>query len=380
MSSAKELLRRGTQLFDHHGAVTVVVFLLYWAAASLAIASFMDRWSFRENEDRYDLPSMLEYRAERPFVYRALIPIVVNSCSRIVPQDWKRQLTDKLDQISDLRARFFKGEGRIPWTTDFSFAYRLIYYLDFASLLFTLVVLRAIVQRLPRVSAAAAAFTPLAFCVILPTAFLVGGYFYDFPELLFLTLGYLAALQGRYVVLCLIVPLAAANKETAILLPTLVSPFLWAHYGSRKTLSIVAVSTGLGVAAVLGVRTLLDLTRGTPVIVHLLHNIRFWLLPSSYFQFTDILAPGIPFPKPGNVLVLGAMAAVVAGGWKFMTALERRLLVISAVVNIPLALFFGAPAEFRNLSLMFVPLVIACARFFSEMQTAGKRETVEING
>lgn len=378
MNSAKGAHRRWTDLLTHARVLSLVMFLLYWAAASLAITSFMQRWSFRESEQRYDLPSMLEHRAERPFVYRALVPIIANSTARAVPEDWKIWLAENLDRKSDLRARYFTGEGKIPWTADFSFVYRLIYYLDFGCLLFTLVTLRAIVLRMPRVSASAAAFMPLAFCLMLPTAYLVGGYFYDFPELLFLALGYLAALQGRYLVLCLIVPLAAANKETAVLLPALVSPLLWDRYGSRKTLGIVAISTALGVCAAFGVRTLMDLSRGAPVILQVLQNAWFWLRVPSYFQFTDILAPGIPFPKPGNVLVLAAVAGMLAWGWQSMTRLEKTLLVVAGLINLPLALLFGAPGEFRNLSLMFVPLLMACARFFSQLQAVAQQETPDV--
>ena len=258
-------------------------------------------------------------------------------------------------------------------TPEFSFAYHLIYYLDFLSLLLALLTLRAIALRLPDVSFAAANFTPLAFCVLLPTAFLVGAYFYDFPELLFLSLGYLLALRRRYWLLLLLVPVASLNKETALLLPALVSPILLVALGRRRTIVYVLVGTALGLAATLAVRVMLDLTRGSPAILHLFHNVWFWLHPSSYFQFTDILAPGIPFPKPGNLIFLGTLAAMIAYGWKSMPIVERQLLVVAAALNIPLALLFGAPAEFRNLSLMFVPVVIACIRFFSQAQRVNGR-------
>jgi hypothetical protein len=48
-----------------------------------------------------------------------------------------------------------------------------------------------------------------------------------------------------------------------------------------------------------------------------------------------------------------------------MTSLERQLLAVAALLNVPLLLLFGAPAEVRDLFLSVVPLTIATARFFS---------------
>jgi hypothetical protein len=150
---------------------------------------------------------------------------------------------------------------------------------------------------------------------------------------------------------------------------------LWGTLGRNKALLYLTGATVFGAAAALGVRSVLDLSRGAPVILHLSQNFWFWLHPSSYLQFTDMLAPGIPFPKPANVLFLVPLVAMVTVGWKVMTALERRLLLVSALVNLPLALLFGAPAEFRNLSLMFVPILIACVRFFSNVPAPGALES-----
>lgn len=345
---------------------SIAVLLLYWAAASLTTAAFMERWSFREEGDRFDLPRMLEQRAERPFAYRTLVPSAVSYVISLLPVSFKARLAGKLDGGSQLRTRFFKAEGSVAWTPDFSLAYHLIYYLDFTCLLLTLVVLRAIGAQLPGASVLAADFCPLGFCILLPIVFLAGGYFYDFPELLFLALAFLAALRGWCVVLVILVPVAAANKETAILLPLLVSPLLIARSGFRAAAITGVVAMLLGVCVLVAIRILRAGNPGSGIEFHLIDNLLFWLTPTAYLQFTSILAPGIPFPKPQNVLLLGTLATMILCSWRNgLVKEERWTLLLGCAVNLPLLIFFGDRDEIRNLSLAFIPLFMVCIRFFS---------------
>lgn len=344
----------------------LAVLLIYWAAACLALTCFMERLGFREDADRFDLPSMLDHTAARPFVYRALIPIIVNSATHAISERQRQELGERLNESSHLRGRFFRAEGLTAWTPELSVAYHLVYYLDFMALFLTLVTLRLIARASGHSSGFEADFLPVAFCVVLPIVFLAGGYFYDFPELLFLSLAYWTALKGRYWMLVLIVTIAAINKETAILIPILTFPALRDHLGQRKAL-VVCIAAGVcALIALSAVRYSLTLesNHGAPVELHFFENVRFWLTVPNYLHFTSILAPGIPFPKPENVLCLVAFGGVVIFGWKSMRPVERRLLIVAASINIPLSLIFGYPGEVRDLFLMLVPLYIAALRFF----------------
>ncbi len=323
---------------------------------------------------------MLLYRAERPFAYRVLVPLVVNKISEAIPESEKQKLTGELNRGAHFETRYFRGDGKVRWTVDFSFAYYLIYYLDFASLFLALVFLRAILVGLPGNSPIAATFVPLAACVVLPVSFLHGGYFYDFPELLFLTLGFLLAFRGPVFPLIVLLPIATANKETAVLLPTLVLPILWLRFGAKKAKLVWLSGTALAGCTLLLVRATVESSKGTPMEFHLVDHLIFWLNPSTYIPFTSIIAPGIPFPKPQNILCVVALTGILWTGWRFLSVLERRLVALSAALNIPLVLLFAEPGEFRDLFLMFVPFAIASSRFFSEtLDESSSREPSKAN-
>ena len=200
------------------------VLLLYMATSAWCLASFMDKWGFREDESRFGLTQMMEHTAHRPFAYRVLVPWIVNGMGQLIPLRSVEHALDRLDPQENLRRnllrqRYFKAEGAVAWTRDVRRRYLFTYLLLFAVLVGTMFVLRKLTDvHLP--GSVLCDFAPIAFVTLLPLTFIRGGYYYDFPELLFLAASFLLAVHKRYFLLVAVFGLAVLNKESNLLLPS----------------------------------------------------------------------------------------------------------------------------------------------------------------
>ncbi|HEY2732824.1 MAG TPA: hypothetical protein VGI70_02520, partial [Polyangiales bacterium] len=251
-----------------------------------------------------------------------------------------------------------------------SLAYHFIYFADFAALLASLFGLRALLARLPDISRSVADLMPVGFCVLLPIVFLCGGQLYDFLELFAEVAIPLLAISRRHLWLIAFVPLAACNKETVILTTLAIAPLTVSRWGIRRTW-ILALSAALASGVVIAIHLHYRTRPGEPFEEHLRENIGYWLRLDSYRQFTSILAPGVPFPKPQNLLLLAPLTAMLT--WAYRHAAprdERRWLTLAAALDLPLFVVLGYRDEIRALSLLFVPLATFCARFFSNEEPA----------
>jgi hypothetical protein len=293
------------------------------------------------------------------------VPKLASFAVRLTPGTRRAELFGKLES-SKLHERFVRPDAAVEWTPDFALAYHFAYYANVIFLFACLLSLRAGLRQLPGIAPLAAELGPTSFGILLPIVFLQGGHVYDFAELFFLASTFAIAVSPAYWLLCAWVPLAIINKETAILLPVVMLPSLWLRQGPARALQVSAVSAGLGACLLFAIRIRFANNAGAPVEDHLRENLAFWFSGRAYFQFTSILAPGVPFPKPQNPLLLLPLLSMLAVGWKCAPWDERAWLVLVSALNLPLLLCFGWNDEIRNLSLMLVPMFVFTMRFFSQ--------------
>jgi len=318
----------------------------------------MARWGFREDaEGMFGFETMLAGEAARPWAYRVLVPDLVTATANVVPASAKEYLAPYLMKASGVRARYFKGTPA-RWTLNFAFAYHIAIGLIFLCLFFHLLLLRTLAPGFGVRNVALRDLGPICYAVILPLVFLQGAYLYDFPELFILAACVWAAAVYPPLLL-LALPLAVANKESAILMPLLILARYWGDDGiniPRRKLWWLGSASIVAAAVFWTIKISVSGHRGGSVEFYLFENLKFWSDPRSYVGFSAILAAGVPVPKLHTALVCVPATVLWWAGWKSAKRDLRWTLATALAINLPLVIALADRDELRNFSLSFLVL------------------------
>lgn len=321
----------------------------FWMVAAASFSGYVGKWGLRDNTARFSLEAMLDATADRPFVYRQLLPLIANGADRLVPERIKAQLAEKLNP-SKVYVKTY-GAARPA----FSFRYVVVYYLSFLSLLGSLLLLHRIALD-AGLGRMAALFAPTVLSLAFPYLQTIGGYFYDTAELLFFCLAYWLVSRGRIAWFFAILIPATLNKETFFLFIVTLLPLLLANYPRRKALAILAAAVLVSGLVNVAVKMQFARAGGSPVEIHLADNLAAYLSPHTYGQME--LTYGIMGPRQVFVLTLILIATVFVRGWRGSPKAVRQHILLAAAINLPLFAAFAGAGELRNLSLMFVGFAI----------------------
>lgn len=335
----------------------LMLVVIYFVVASASFSGYFSKWQFRDDTPEYALPGMLDGTADRPYVYRQLLPIIVNGIERALPDSVKNRAEILLSDSNRYHhpIAWFYPNATDASNPQYALRYYLIYGLSFAALLLAMFALRALCIDM-QTNHIAATLAPMAFAAILPLLLTEGGYFYDLPELLFMTMAVRFSLRGRVLGLLVITALATLNKESFLFFVLTLFPFLRSRFSVKTTLM---VQFGLLLIAV-AINALIKLkyahNSGGVVQMHLMDNLRFLSHPSSYLRFEYNY--GVMTTKGFNLINIFLVAVLVRAAWGKLPPAVRQHLVIAAVVNVPLFLAFCWYDELRNFSLLNVGFVI----------------------
>ncbi|MEM5330011.1 hypothetical protein VSR34_25920 [Paraburkholderia sp. JHI2823] len=345
-----------------HGVVLLCVYVLVAAAS---YCGFFAKYAFRDDSVHDSMVRMLDATADRPYVYRQLIPYAANLAQKAMPADVAGLLVEHLQQeypkhnwLANTFARATDA-GKPAYTL----RYHLVYFMDFAALLAGMLMLRAVCLELTG-HVAAATLAPLAFALVMPA-----GNFWDFPELFFMALAVWLAARGKGLWLILLTPLATLNKESFLFFAVCLYPFLRERFSLRHALAVVGacVFTAGVVNAVMKLRY-----AGNPGDVaqfNLMTNLRFFADPRNYF-LSD-WTYGVLLPKGFNVVILFVLFTIVRTGWKRLPRAVRQHALIACAINVPLYLLFGWGDEVRALSMIDVTAaLLLCEGIAVYMQNA----------
>lgn len=321
----------------------------FWMVAAASFSGYVGKWGLRDNTARFSLEAMLDATADRPFVYRQLLPLMANAADRVVPQRIKASLADKLNP-SKVYVKTY-GAARPA----FSFRYVVVYYLSFLSLLGSLLLLHRIALD-AGMGRLAAIIAPTVLSLAFPYMQTLGGYFYDTAELMFFCLAYWLVSRKRTAWFFAILVPATLNKESFFFFIVTLLPLLLAAYPRQKAMAIMAGA--VLVSGLVNVATRLQFAEagGVPVEVHLGANLAAYLSAQTYGQME--LTYGIMGPRQAFVLTLLLIATVFMRGWRASPKEVRQHILLAAAINLPLFAAFAAVGELRNLSLMFVGFAI----------------------
>jgi hypothetical protein len=324
------------------------LFCVYYVVAAAAHAGVFAKWTFRDDSHRLSLIMSMDGTADRPFVYRRLLPEIANKLDAIVPERFKTALNPG-KHLSRIFARATDSEN-----PRYEFRYDVVYTLEFLSLLLAMFVLRAICQCTIG-DGIAATVAPAIFALFLPLILTIGGYYYDLTELLFLSLAVWVCLRRWAWILPVLTILATFNKESFLFFIPALYPLVRIRYSKMRAAILIAGCIAIAVAINLAMREFYRSGPGVPVELHLLENLRFYVHPQSYFNFE--FSYGILTPKGLSLITIALVTVTFALGWPTLPRILRQHFFVAALIDIPLTLVLGFGGELRNFSFLYVALV-----------------------
>ena len=295
---------------------------------------------------------MIDGTANRPYVYRQLLPATANWLVRALPIDAiGRHISARAkDKISDA---LNLGGKKYP------VQYVIIYITTYLSALFATFMLYRVCKAsgLPD---PAAVFTPVVFMLLFPLIGVKGGYFFDFPELLFMAVAAWIALELDWWWIIPIAALGTWNKESFLLFIITLYPLLRRRYSRATSIIGVGVLVAVCVAIYLPIRLHFAGNTGGTVEWHLQDQVTFLLHPLSVDNLID-RTYDLMFPAFSSLIPFAILVWTVWRGWRLLPTWAKRHAQFAAVINVPLYLLFCMPGEFRDLSLLFISFLLILA-------------------
>lgn len=324
--------------------------------ASASFGGFFEKWNFRDGTE-FSAIAMMDGTAERPFVYRQLLPTLANAVDQVVPVSLKDKFQNALAENPEKRNFIWRY---FPNATDSTQTENLLRYYTLYGLTFLCMFLAIFAMRHLGIMVigdrAAATLAAFAMALIFPILQTEGGFFYDIPELLFMSLAVILSMRGKWLVLAIVVALATYNKESFLLFVVALYPFLYQRSGLKASLVIEFLLLAIALGINLAVKWYFSDNPGWVVEFQLMSHILWLLQPGSYFEFE--VNYGMPTPKGFNIIHVLLVAFLVRNAWKHIPSVFRKHVLVALLINVPLFLAFCYQGELRNLSLLFVGLLL----------------------
>jgi len=356
-------------------------FLLFLIAAAASFNGYYDKWHFREagfaNESspRASFDAMVGGTADRPFVYRQLLPMMANWMDQRVPEQTKQRLfVSNSHSLALLRERLSRSS--VAQDRVYFLRYWIVYILDF---LFAWIAVYAmyLVCKSVGYAPATAALSAIVMILLMPYFLSVGGYLYDYPELAFLALAVWMALNFDWWWMIPVVALATWNKESFLAFIPALYPLLRRQSSRINALAGTAILGAACFAVYFALRSRYRGNPGATVEIHLMDHIRFMLHPAEFF-YTE-MTYGIVAFAIFNPVSVTLIAWTVWRGWRSLPRAIQRHAQIAAIINFPLYLLFGWPGEVRALGMLYMPLLLLIAANLSRWPDSQTKPAIELS-
>ena len=333
-----------------------LLFIIFYIIAAAAFNGFFVKWAFRDNEGRNSFEKMYTETAQRPFVHRQLMVAVARKVTEILPEEKKKKLSAYLGWQHHHFIKIHYAMANI--NDEHIIAYYLVYFMSLTFFLITMFIWRKICTDITG-SKLTGTLTAGIFALIFPLFETVGAYFYDFGELLFFSLAILFAMRGWWLALILITPIAEYNKESFMFFTITLFPLLMSKLGMKKALIVTGT---LALISGLVYLKILDLYAGNPgntnsfhLYGHIEYTFKRWF--EFEMQYGTYFGTGVFLP---HVLLL---IWIVKNVWSKIPAPWKNHMKIAAIINVPLYVLFCAIGELRNLSMLYISLIVILSFF-----------------
>ena len=241
--------------------------------------------------------------------------------------------------------------------------------MTFLSLLVSMFVLRKICIEITG-SELSGTLTPIILASMFPILETFGGYFYDFGELLFLSLATLFAIKGYWIELILISPIAEYNKESFLFFVATLLPLLTINFSKKKSFFIVTTAIFLSGLVYLYVSKMYIENLGGRVKLHLAEHLGFIF---SGWSDTEITY-GVFFGMGTFFLHILFIMWIAKNAWGKLSPQWKYHIEIATLINVPLYILFCWPGEIRNLSLLYIGFIAMLSIFIKDAITNKKTD------
>jgi hypothetical protein len=339
---------------------------LFFVAAAASFNGYFEKWHFLD-ADKYGFTQgkcffepMVDGTATRPYVYRQLLPMVANWIDGRVGQQTRDWLWDKFDRETDplQHNAYHPYDSPVAQNRAYFLRYRILHMAVFLFAWISTLALY-LVGKAVGFPPAAAALAAVGTILMLPCFFSVAGYYYDYPELAFLSLAVWMALKFDWWWIIPVAALATWNKESFLLFIPALYPLLRLRSSRPNALAGTAV---LGLVCA-GVYCLIWLhfrhNPGGTVEFHFLDQLQFLRDPSNLLARERTY--GLTTFKSFSLLPLALIVWTAWRGWRSLPRAVQRHAQIAAAINFPLFFLFCAPGELRDLSLLYITLLLLLA-------------------
>jgi len=313
-----------------------------------------------------DARDMLDGTADRPFVFRRLLPDIANTTTTLIahalPVQWQ-QPAHKVDVIaphtllhSPLINHPFLELG-VEFAINYGLKYDIIYAVNLITAHIIIWILWRTCQQLG-FSQISCVCAPILFMLILPFLENGGSFFYDYPEIAFFALAVYFAMKAPWWALFPITFLGTWNKESFLLfLPTLY-PFLRARYGMKNSLFLCGLMSVLAGTIYLHIRAQYAMNGGGMVEFHLYDQMQYALNPLWHLDRWEYT---YGTPLLSTYIFLPFFTWTVVRGWNNLPQTAKRHAQLALLINLPLYILFCSPGETRNLSMLYIAFTFLIA-------------------
>lgn len=351
--------------------------LLFFAAAA-AFNGFYTKIGFREGDSARGFEAIVDGSAARPYIYRQLIPLIANTTSRIVPQRFQQKLFPlHSDDGKGFYASLFTSSTAL--NPAYSFRYLIFYLAVFAGAVvaaFGFYLVCRYEGHRPEIALISATLMILLIPYIETRG---GGYYGDFPEAAFIALAVVAARRAHWLWLVPVALLGVLNKETFILVIAALWPILAQRSSRLFAAAQVAVLELVAGGIYMVNRLHFAANPGGTVEFHLKDQLAYLTHPALWlFKFGK--AYGVFLPELATVIPALLLSWMIWRAWKNISLPVRQFGWILAAMNVPLVLLFCMPGEVRDLSLLYVIVLLAIATTLTLVQRPENHGPVESAG
>jgi hypothetical protein len=341
----------------------VCCFVLFFLAAAASFSAFYDECHFRElgvagGWAPITFERMMDGTADRPYVYRQLLPTVANWVDEVAPQSIKNRLYDR---YSNSEQPYFNAMSYSPTAGNrvYSFRYLLTYIVTFLFALLAVYFMH-LVCTATDVPSPAAVFAPVIVILFVPYFMANTGFFYDYLELAFLALVVWMALKFDWWWAAPVVALGAWNKESFLLIIPTLYPIV-----RQRTSRLSAV---VGTAALCSICTAIYYSQrlrfatnpGSTAVLQWREQIdSFTHVRAMIFSTQEIY--GVHMLRPFTIIPMALLFWTAWRGWGQLASPIKRHGQIAATINLPLYFLFCTPGEVRDLSMLYIVLLLLLA-------------------
>ncbi len=299
--------------------IYIVIVLIVSTGIFFSYLYVTGSWNF----DPATFPAMMEGTADRPYVYRVLMPLISKSMARIIPE-WFVGLSQK---APDTLKTMINSLSQGVYIRDAILAVSLM-YLSLVGFIFAE---GTLLKELEYSDDAQRAIPMLLAILILPLT-MYHGYIYDLPQLFLFTLGLIFLLRRQWPLYLPLLILATLNKETSIFLVVIFALYFFRSL-DRKTYIILLAAQTIIYLVVHG--WFMYLYRNNP------GDILVWTLNLHITQYTKY-----PITFLVTLFFFGGILFMVFKGWRSKPFFLRISFIVFFMM---LVLFFvgGREMEFR---------------------------------